>query len=298
MTDLYNYVVTNYYTAEFLDHCFLPEVKDNEDDIFTTKSYYSPWVVKQEYNSENEFVKHYGNPLAMVKMSRRTIVVTKKDNKVSIKVFEYDRIRRAGKKFFKVQTNVSYITFNTLTNNLYTGSITNYHKKRKFTKRVRQNSFYEDPISKFSSIILNCTNQNFVVKNDVLKTFFDNIPLSKKYQRYDGIKRLHKLYLDHNKIKTPNNWDVFTLSYPQPKKIDYKKSKLKYIDTFMKLYELKGDKIKKALHSIETFQGVSFIKNLINVYGYDTIMSQDDNFIKNCLQYFSYGVSANIESLS
>ena len=89
-------------------------------------------------NNEEAFMENYGNPFAKVSMSRRIATVTKNEDKISIKIFRYSRGRNVGKKYFRVRTNLEYISYNIKTNALYYGKIINYHLKRKAIKKCNR----------------------------------------------------------------------------------------------------------------------------------------------------------------
>lgn len=309
MSDIYKYVKTNYTIKEFYNYSELPEYNKLElnegfDDLFGVEQIPickqpKEWKIKQTYSSENDFVKHYGNPLCSLFMVRYTIVVKKTDDKVSIKLFSYQRERLVGKKFFKVRTEVKFLTFNNKTSSLYVGNLINYHKKRKFTKSIRKNFFSENPILRFENYILNITEKDQIIKKDVLTAFFNNIKNYEKYKNYSGIEILYKNYLDHYGIKTPNNWASFIQSYPQPNKKDYVKNKLKFIDSFMNLSKLKGDRIRKILHNVNSFDSGKTFHELSEAYGYDFIISQKDDILTSIFENSNYSSpSLDIKQLS
>jgi hypothetical protein len=65
--------------------------------------------------------------------------------------------------------------------------------------------------------------------------------------------RLYKFILDKRGVKLPNNWLSFKDSPIQPKKVDYKKNDFKYIDALMNIHNLSGDKIRRVLHQVNSF---------------------------------------------
>jgi len=310
MSDLFKYITTEYSVFEFEDYCTIPEkTQVDPEDVFNAMNfvwkYPQEWKTKQEYKSENSFLTHYGNPLAKVYIKRNTVVVTKKDGKVSIKAFQYQRERLAGKKYFRVWTSVYYLTYNTITKSVYHGHIQNYHKKRKCVKKVRRNSFCDSPFETLMNHIFYMFNQNVILKSEVKHAFFENILTAKEYDEYiqnneyDGTTILYKLYLDGIKVKTPNNWNIFSKVYPNPKKKDYVKHKLKFMDAFMKIQNLKGDKIKKILHTVDCVNGVELFKQVVGLYGYDMIIGESEDFIKSIIEFNeTAGIHYDINHLS
>lgn len=306
MEELFKFRHDRYIVSEFESYCKIED--ETIDEILGITLSNSKLGVKNhfdfkmEHSGEESYVNNYANPFCSVFHTRFSIFVTKTEDKVCVKVFRYDRHRNAGKKYFKVQTDVRYLTYNFKTNSLYNGYIMNYHLKRKFRKKVSRNSFNSDPISRMKGLvnselnnILNRNPELIINKTDILDnifgTFFNSIP---GYENYSNISHdyvLYKMYLDKNNIKIPNNWAVFMLTQTHPKKKDFVKNKLKFIDTFMLMYGLKGDKLKKALHRIEKFNGSGFLESVCSLFGKDYIISQPEKVIVDILESGNYPTS-------
>ena len=92
------------------------------------------------------FLENYGNPFCDITESIELIVVEKYDDKISTKIFSIYRNRRVGKSWFKVIKNMSYVTVNTKTGDVYHGGIDKYNLKRKCRKRIRRNYFSPNTI--------------------------------------------------------------------------------------------------------------------------------------------------------
>jgi hypothetical protein len=90
--------------------------------------------------------------------------------------------------------------------------------------------------------------------------------------------------LDGHKIKSPNNWNSFVNIYPQPKKKDYVKHKLKFMDAFMFIHGLQGDKIKRVLHKVTNIKGLEFFKFTNDFFGKEFMASQDDKLIQDIVE--------------
>lgn len=310
----YNEYNGNLETEEFSvkneDNLFdMPVIKMRDSEMYSSK--HPKWTIDKSLYTEEDFVENYGNPMASVNIYRPTVVVTKDDKKVAIKFFEYQRTRMQGKPYFRVSTKVKYITFNYITHSLYSGHIINYHKKRKFTKRVKRNCFYDGSLNGMLGVLSNMVRFvlektpelliNNTVVNDVITHFIDNIPNTEKYKMYTPNEVLFKLYLDGHKIKSPNNWNTFVNIYPQPKKKDYVKHKLKFMDAFMFIHGLQGDKIKRVLHKVTDIKGLDFFKFTIDFFGKEFMASQDDKLIQDiveCNLYINGGMTGYLKNLS
>ena len=302
--DIYTFTYNTYKVITYKDTCkYDKNVSTDNEDPFNIDyvGHYkrSEWEFSSEVIGEEEYKKNYGNPLCFVSHNRYIIVVGKNENKTYIKLFEYSRIRLQGQKFFRIKTMVNYLSFNHVSNSLYVGYISNYHKKRKFSKRVRKNGFREEPISRLKSIInsnlssIGHKDNEILFKkgeiiNKVIQTFLDNIPGCDKYKHLEPEQQLYQLHLDKWGVKLSNNWGAFSLCYPQPKKKDFVKNKMKFIDTIMNLHGLNGDKIKKVLHQVNKFQGVDAFMWACNFFGKDFIMSKSPDLLRQLFETTHY----------
>ena len=296
--EIFNLTRKEYRVIEYSDTN--PIVFDGEEevsifgDIITPYRGSAPWGhfdVKSEYNTEEKFTEHYGNPFASVDMTRRIICVTKEGDKVTFKMFWYNRRRRIVSKWFKTNTSCNFLTFNHKTNALYQGSLENYHLKRKCRKRIRRTSFNSDPINtirrwvrdSFSSDEKKTIDVSTIV-NQVVSVFVNTIPGTEKYPELLPEQKMYRCYLDAQGIKYPNNWFELADAYPQPKKKDLVKCGYKYVDALMRVHNLKGDKVKKILHTVDMFLDGSHFESACEFFGEKFVLNQSDEFIKNLLE--------------
>ena len=304
--ELFNYTVKKYQVSEYLDTNPIRPLKKEVDDEFdwgvietslssARHTSYTPWgdyTFKADYDTEEKFVEHYGNPLAQVYLNRAIICVTKENDKVSFKIFDYSKTRRVAGKWFRLRTKCQFITFNYKTNALYTGSLDNYHLKRKCRKKIRRVLFNNDPINNmrrylresFNSIVDKDKVDIPTIVNQVISTFVNAIPGTELYADLLPEQRIYKRYLDAQGIKAPNNWFELMNTYPQPKKKDLVKCEYKYIDALMRVHNLKGDKIKRVLHNVKSFDSVNNFTNACSIFGDKFILNQPDDFIQLLLE--------------
>ena len=304
--ELFNYTVKKYQVSEYLDtNPIRPLKKEVDDDFWGTievnlgsnrHTSYTPWgdyTFNADYDTEEKFVEHYGNPLAQLFFNRVIICVTKENDKVSFKVFSYIKTRRVAGKWFKVRTNCKFITFNYKTNALYSGSLDNYHLKRKCRKNIRRVLFNSDPINNmrrylresFNSIVDKDKVDIPTIVNQVISTFVNAIPGTELYADLLPEQRIYKRYLDAQGTKVPNNWFELMNAYPQPKKKDLVKCEYKYIDALMRVHNLKGDKVKRVLHNLKSFEGVLNFNNACSIFGDKFILNQPDEFVQLLLEH-------------
>jgi hypothetical protein len=313
--ELFNYTVKKYQVSEYLDTNPIRPLKKEVDDEFDwgvietslssgRHTSYTPWgdyTFKADYDTEEKFVEHYGNPLASLYLSRAIICVTKENDKVSFKIFDYSKTRRVAGKWFKLRTKCQFITFNYKTNALYTGSLDNYHLKRKCRKKIRRVLFNNDPINNmrrylresFNSIVDKDKVDIPTIVNQVISTFVNAIPGTELYADLLPEQRIYKRYLDAQGIKAPNNWFELMNAYPQPKKKDLVKCEYKYIDALMRVHNLKGDKVKRVLHNVKTFEGVNNFTNACSIFGEKFILNQPDEFVQLLLEHHKQSVFHN-----
>jgi hypothetical protein len=231
------------------------------------------------------------NILATVFFEKIRVVVTKTEDKVSLKYFTYNLTKNVGVKFFIKQTTCQFITYNLKTNSKYTGVLTNYHKK-KYGKQFSKNNWNHKSLTNLSKTISsklkNFKSENFDVLrksqieiNRAFEIFLSCIPgLDNSIK--DPDERLYKKYLDGHNIKTPNNWMCFDRS--QIKLKDFRKHKNKFVDTYMTSNELSGDKVKRVLHRVNSTSGVFMYRCALRLFGNDFMLSQKDEIIINIIE--------------
>lgn len=278
------------------------EYQDQTDVDFIP--YYHPRKKNKatfHYKSSNQdqdfYIQNYGNPLCEVKKIYGMVVVEKSEDKVSWKLFTGSRHRRPGVFWFKTVKNLKYITVNLKTGDVYSGTLSNYQKKKKFTKTLRRNSFQENPIQNSKSIVKNyfvsLSGDGYFPANESIKKFLDIIDGGRFSDSISDEDRLLKFYLDKRKVKYPNNFGLYRefFSLKEAKKI-LKKNDSKLVESFMIHQNLTGKKIKKALHSCQKLN-VILLKDAKKLFGNDWI-HQEPNFIENCLNYkinsFFFGI--------
>jgi hypothetical protein len=249
------------------------------------------FIHKDSDEEEDTFVKNYGNPLFTIHKQWMTIVVEKKEDKVSLKFFTGNKTRHAGCVWFKTEKNLFFITVNTKTGDVYNGSLIRFESKKKFKKLLRKNKFSEDPISWIKSAIKNymigikIENQYDIVIN-ALTAFISEIDNVKVFNDLDFSQRLFKFYLTKKKIKYPNNFHVHMKYWDKlfSKKI-LKKNDYRLVDSYMDYHDISGKKIKKALHHCDRLN-LSLYTVALNIFGPDWV-NQDENLILKCLNYYS-----------
>jgi hypothetical protein len=244
------------------------------------------FVVDKVTTDEESYTENYGNPICTVIKSYVMVVVEKTEDKISIKVFRGNRNRQAGNAWFKVSRNVDYITVNKKTGDVYHGYIHDYQKKRKCSKKIRRNFFYNEPINTIKNIIRSSLSEYEVNTYDIairaVSTFMFEVDERNGFENLDFNKRLFRFYLNKRQIKYPNNFYVYSqiLVGPEIRKI-LKKNENKLVDSYMIKEGLSGKKLKKALHNCETLN-IELYKHARTLFG-DDWLNQDGDIISKLL---------------
>jgi hypothetical protein len=237
-------------------------------------------------NVEEDFVLHYGNPLARVLKSYLMILVERDGDKVSMKVFNGFRERRVGNKWFKVARSVDYITVNTKTGDVYSGFLHNYQNKKKVRKKLNKNFFLNEPIAQVMYTIRDkgwsYSHNSSEIANDAVSKFMYEIDGREEPYDFNFENRLFKFYLDKKRIRYPNNFRLYSSKLVGPifRKI-LKKNDNRLVDAFMIHNGLTGKKLKKCLHSCKSLN-LDLYLMARRLFGDDWI-NQDDDFILQTL---------------
>lgn len=232
------------------------------------------------------YVENYGNMLASIRKKYAMIVVESDENKVSLKIFTGSRIRSRGSNHFRIRKNLTYLTLNKITGDVYYGKLNNYNLKKKARKGISKNIFYNG----FAQL-LRQTVHSISVRADMkdilmeaINVFTSDFSVSVNNDKTQLNERLIQYYLQKKNIKYPNNYKLFYDSYEHRLPLPLiRKNGNKLIDAFMKKHGLSGSTIKKALHVAEKIN-VSILNLAIFLFGDDWV-TQDEKLIMDCLHF-------------
>lgn len=299
--ELFKVIFKKHETIICHDSCDIKNIGNNtndDDDVFgelfgPSYSKKKPlFVVKERNQTEEYFLKNYGNPLASVFFQQAIVVVEREEHKVSLKIFNTTRKRIRGNVFFTVSKICNYITINLNSGDYYIGSIKDYHKKRKCTKSIKKNFFSYDSLNGYKQLIRNLivsVSNNLNPENSVGE--IPHIAINTLISQIDGetdninvspIKRVLLFYFKKKNIKYPDNFISFYNQHDvlfNLKKL--KKHNLNIVDTFMAEAGFSGKKIKKALHYSNVLN-VNQLKRAISMFGYDWVV-KDEEFLYSLL---------------
>lgn len=249
------------------------------------------WSYQSETKGKEEYLNHFADKLCTVNLHRTSIVLEKSEEKVSLKIFIFNKQRDKGTHFFKTKQYVHYITYNKKTNIVYVGKVVG--KK----SNVKSNPFYSHDITGFFSLLYDILkSKNFVGEyeiqdsnkmlmnyittfcNDAFGTFNENEYLTKLNVQSFFIKN----YVQKNKIIVPDNYEVFFTSPLTLREI--KRAKNSLVLAVEKKYKIKGKKFHRVLHSIEKFNG-KFLYNVVSFFGVNRLKHLTDEQLKSIFEW-------------
>ena len=322
--NLFEVVKKIYYVREYLDYNELPahfynpintydDPTDSDvsylfdfqdvqpvEDLESTYQYSKKWTLKnnlpsvnvpisQLHTTEEKYLDCYQKINFDTNFYRHICCISEKDDKISFKFFSYDRTRKKGVKYFKIFTSCRFVTYSKKSNSLYFGSIVNYHKKRKFSKVCKRASISSSPLRDFIYQIKSNFDEN--IANEATKIFINSI--TQNYNpNINCDEQIMEYILKRNGVKLSNNWVTLRQNYLQPKLKDFRSNDFKYVDSFMKVNKLKGDKIRKVLHLLNNDCSVQGFLNLNKFLGEKFVLSRPEDelklFFRMEAEYFTF----------
>lgn len=306
METIFSYELKKHETMYHLDHSSL----ENRD---MRRSYSDRPIFNYSHSDTDEesFIKNYGNPFCTIRRDYVRLIVQANEEKVSIKLFDGTRFRRVGNRYFQILKNCEFLTISKKTGDCYRGKLVGYHKKRKFKKTFERNNFLHFNLLPFFQKLRNFTSDESESLEKQSKLFEAYAIFSKELGFPDNLEtslkeNAIKFYLDKKNIKYPNNFSSFYNHYEDKIRLkDLRKNNNKLVDTYMDVYHLHGDVLKKALHNCQNTNR-SVLKCCIRLFG-ESWVFQDYDLVLGCLNSkipafenytFLGGVNYNLDSFS
>lgn len=259
MREIFRHQIQRFNTTYFIDHNTLDEPIEYSDIQFKKPKF--KFRVSNSFESENEYIKNYGNPLCSIMKEYALIVVNSSEEKLSIKIFTGRKKRREGVCWFSEKKSFCFLTVNKKNGDFYYGWNDNYNKKKSKT-RFRKNCHTSLPILRISEEVKKSVLQigkNYhpeKILEELFSVFFKDLNISPGNHNIDSDFKftskdyeILKYYLEKKKIKYPNNFGLFYLN--PDIKIPFKtikKCDMKLVDAFMKQYGLEGRSVRSAIH--------------------------------------------------
>jgi len=282
--------ILTYLTVIYDDKCEVPFQKQDQLDFFdykVTESTKNGMKKLSTLDDESSYIKNKKNLLSSVTFDKRLLVVEQTDEKISFKVFNSRYHRPENSKWFRVSKRMEFITYRFRDGAVFTGELTNYHKKRKSHKRIRRYVFGSDDIINHYLHVCKTfysykKDRTRIFYNDLkpIGVFIDNIPGIKKYFHLPMKEKFYRTFLDKNGVKYPDNYMSFMyIGYPGFNKKVLSKNNNKMIDTLMSINGFSGGKIRKILHKINGEFIADNYKQSIDFYGEPFMLSQSDKIL-------------------
>ena len=262
----------NYRVELYKNFCDIDSKHNNSyESVHFTKNKEKFYTDTQLF-SEDDFVKHYGNPCASVFRIRYRFFIEESENKISLKYQLYTKQRRVGGKFFVERKTTEYFSFNFKTKLFYSGTFIT-KKKQKMGARMKVNPTYVAVQSFLRSVHVDESvkpENHFIF---FLEKIWDKLGIENPQDfKWDSPESFYSLtYYLVNGIKIPNSWKKFTYFFI-PKK-DLKSSNMNLVDSIMKKLNLKGSKVKHIFNEMEwiDFDRLYLTYNLLGIDRFNKI---------------------------
>ena len=244
----------------------------------------SEWIFKRRYLDEEKTLKDFGNPLCRIDINRYTFCLEQGDDKISLKLFCTTKSRRPGVTWFKRNSDITFISYNTKNKNFYFGQVGRFNSKKKSSRKLVCNYFGNLANSIYTQLLTlskqpdtpEYPNGKLIDMdhvNRIFSQFYNLIGIESKESYFDLSDDLYKKYLTDRNFKIPNNYLVFKNAGNKPLMRLFKKNQYRLVETYMQHYGLKGDKIRKLLHTIESVDFFG-IKKLLKIFPIDFLLQR------------------------
>ena len=242
--------IKNYRTSLYLNYCDINQKDRNILGLYVETKQKDKFFSDAQFYTEDDFVKHFGNPLASVHFNRQRLFIEEGDDKISIKFQFYQKTRKVGGRYFTERKVTNYLTFNFKKKMFYSGTFST-KKKQVIGRSMKVNPTYYA----IETFLRNIRIENSVAVDQYLYFFLEKIwdrmgiENPQNFQ-WDCMRSFYSLtYYLVNGIKIPNNWRKFTGIFFSKKEL--KKFDMNLVDTAMDKLKLKGSKVKQIFNEME-----------------------------------------------
>ena len=242
--------IKNYRTSLYLNYCDINQKDRHILGLYVETKQKDKFFSDSQFYTEDDFVKHFGNPFASVHFNRQRLFIEEGDDKISIKCQTYLKKRSVGSKYFVERKVTNYFTFNFKKKMFYSGTFST-KKKKIIGRSMKVNPTY----FAIESFLRNLRIDNSIQVDQYLYFFLEKIwdrmgiENPQNFQ-WDCMRSFYSLtYYLVNGIKIPNNWRKFTGIFFSKKEL--KKFDMNLVDTAMDKLKLKGSKVKQIFNEME-----------------------------------------------
>jgi hypothetical protein len=242
--------IKNYRTSLYLNYCDINQKDRHILGLYTETKHKDRFYSDTQFYTEEDFVKHFGNPFADVHFDRKRLFIEEGDDKISIKYQIHVKDRRVGGRYFTERKITQYFTFNFKKKMFYSGTFTT-KKKKIIGRSMRVNPTYH-AIGSFldKARIGNGTSVDQYLYF-FLEKIWDRMGIENPQNfEWNCMRSFYSLtYYLVNGIKIPNNWKKFTGIFFSKKEL--KKFDMNLVDTAMDKLKIKGSKAKQIFNEME-----------------------------------------------
>jgi len=264
--------IKNYRTSLYLNYCDINQKDRHILGLYVETKHKDKFFSDVQFYTEEDFVKHFGNPFADVHFDRKRFFIEESDDKISVKFQTYMKNRRVGTKFFTERKVTQYFTFNFKKKMFYSGTFST-KKKQVIGRSMKVNPTY----FAIESFLRNIRIENNVKVDQYLYFFLEKIwdrmgiENPQNFQ-WDCMRSFYSLtYYLVNGIKIPNQWKKFTAVFFSKKELQ--KTNMNLVEAAMNKLRLKGSKVKQIFNEMEwvDFDRLYITYNLLGIDRFNKI---------------------------
>lgn len=227
-------------------------------------------------NKDRHIKRHFCNPFSSIVLKDGERRIVKKGDVITIRLYRKHRHRTFNKVFFKSNTFVTTLSFNTKTGNFMFYRLGNKEKDFKTNSFFRLEVFFNELLS----LKPECVGTDIPSFNDYL--FIENmcaafgfpkqsvIENPRHYLKNDFLRLFERLFITKKRIKVPNHNVSELLTHFYPTEKFFKKNDRKLISSVLDMLSIKSKYTIKICHQNPNLNLI-FLKNLINFFGDDYI---------------------------
>jgi hypothetical protein len=264
--------IKNYRTSLYLNYCDINQKHKHVLGLYVETKKKDRFYSDTQFYTEEDFVKHFGNPFADVHFDRKRLFIEEGDDKISIKYQVHVKDRRVGSRYFTERKITQYLTFNFKKKMFYSGTFST-KKKQVIGRSMKVNPTY----FAIESFLRNIRIEKSVGVDQYLYFFLEKIwdrmgiENPQNFQ-WDCMKSFYSLtYYLVNGIKIPNEWRKFTGVFFSKKELQ--KSNMNLVDAAMDKLRLKGSKVKQIFNEMDwvDFDRLYIAYNLLGIDKFNKI---------------------------
>jgi hypothetical protein len=258
--------IKNYRTSLYLNYCDINQRNKYILGLFTETKYNDRFYSDTQFYTEEDFVKHFGNPFADVHFDRKRLFIEEGDDKISIKYQIHVKDRRVGGRYFTERKTTQYLTFNFKKKMFYSGTFST-KKKKVIGRSMRVNPTYHAIGSFLDKVRVGNGTSVDQYLYFFLEKIWDRMGIENPQNfEWNCMRSFYSLtYYLVNGIKIPNHWKKFTGIFFSKKEL--KKYDMNLVEAAMNKLGLKGSKVKQIFNEMEwvDFDRLYITYNLLGI---------------------------------